>query len=135
LGMGLTGISFALQASMELTNEKEAIYSEVIDELNMMICNSLEKYLNIKEYDLLRGATGILVYLMNYNFNITYIEKYIDSLYDNAIWVENDTCHWIFYSFNEQNKKLEYRDDIINLGLAHGMAGIISVLSELYKKG
>ena len=107
----------------------------MFEQLNMIMYNSLDYYLKIKDYDLLRGATGIVVYLINYNFNLTYIEKYIDSLYNDAVWIENNKCYWVFYSFNEKKKKLEYRDDIINLGLAHGIGGIISVLAELYKKG
>lgn len=134
LAFGVTGISFALQISLDLLNQKEENDIELFDQLNLMICNSMEKSINIKDYDLLRGATGHVLYLMNYSSNYIYIEKYIDSLYNDAVWIENNMCYWIFYSFNNSKEKLEYRDDIINLGLAHGIAGIISVLSDLYKK-
>lgn len=134
LMVGITGISYALRTCYELGLAKD-MDNDWFEPLDEIIHQSLEKYLQLKEYDLLRGATGIVVYLQDKSVNGTYIEKYINSLFDNAVWESKDKCKWIFYSYNEEAIKMEYRDDIINLGLAHGMASIVSVLSGLYKRG
>lgn len=134
LSNGLAGIAYTLKICKDLDILKE-IDEEWYTPIDTIICNSLENLLNIKEYDLLRGASGLIVYLQTNEKYKLYIERYIDSLFENAIWESKDTCYWIFYSYNEQRKQLEYNSEIINLGLAHGLPCIISILSDLYKKG
>lgn len=134
LAFGLSGISYSLNVAKELGQDKK-INSEWFEALNEIIIASFENDLKMREYDLLRGASGIVNYLLKHNYNKDYFNEYINSLNKNAVWITNESCYWIFYSYNEEKKILEYREDIINLGLAHGISSIISLLSELYSKG
>jgi lantibiotic modifying enzyme len=134
LANGLTGIAYSLMAChrMGLT---DLVDESWLDDLNPMIKTFLKNQLLKKKYDLLRGATGSVIYMLDYCLDKRYIKIYVDSLFDNAIWESDNSCYWIFYSFNEDKQILEYTENIVNLGLAHGMTGIISVLSKIHALG
>lgn len=134
LASGVTGISYALRAAHDM-GLQESIEDEWFLDLDEIIIEFLENQLNKKEYDLFRGASGSVVYLLQFGLNIEPIKRYVHSLFENAIWDTKTSCFWIFFSFNENKQILEYREDIVNLGLAHGMTGIISILSSIYKLG
>lgn len=135
LASGLTGIAYALQIAKSLGGY-DVIENDWFKSFDDIIISSFENNLKVRDYDLLRGATGNLLYLLNFcPDNRNYVEAYIRSLFKDAIWVNDDTCYWIFYSFNGVSKQLEYNSEVINIGLAHGIASIISLLSELYETG
>lgn len=131
---GLAGISYSLRTAYELGQE-EKINLDWIEELNDVIFNSLINFIQIKEYDFLRGASGIIKYFLTYYPKEKYFVDFVESLFNEAIWIENDRCYWTFYSFNEEKKELEYKEDVINIGLAHGICTLIVILSEIYEKG
>lgn len=134
LAFGFTGMTYALRIAYDL-GQKQKIDIEWFDDLNELAIKSLDNYIEIKEYDLLRGASGIILYLLRFYPKKELFFKYVESLCNQAVWKDENTCYWIFYSFNEEKKEMEYRHDIINLGLAHGVSGIITILSEIYNKG
>ena len=104
LAFGLSGISYSFRTAYELGQE-DKIDLEWIEELNEVIFNSLINFIQIKEYDFLRGASGIIKYFLTYYPREIYFVHYVESLFNEAIWIENDRCYWIFYSFNEEKKK------------------------------
>lgn len=134
LAFGMTGLAYSMRVAQDLGQNKK-INSLWLGQLESVIQETLKIQLYHKDYDLLRGATGNMVYLLRYMPNKDIIKNYVDSLYENAIWVSEGQCYWVFYSYNEETRQLEYRDDIVNLGLAHGLTGVISILSEIYNQG
>ncbi|OIV40465.1 lanthionine synthetase C family protein [Flavobacterium johnsoniae] len=133
LAFGLSGISYAFQTSYDLGQESK-IDKEWFKDLNRLIAGSLEYFVNDKEYDYLRGASGIATYLLHFYPKEKHLSHYIEGLYNQAVWTDDKCCHWVFYSFNENGNTFEYLENKINLGLAHGMSGIISILAEFYRK-
>ena len=129
---GLTGIAYALRLSKE-KGYCDEIDDSWFDEVDEIIKDYYDSYLRINDLDLLRGATGVIVYLLRFKIHYEWIEEYVILLKNTAIW-KKDCCYWRFYSYNESSNSLEYRDDIINLGLAHGMPMILSILSLIYKE-
>jgi lantibiotic modifying enzyme len=133
LAFGLTGITYALQTAYEL-NQQDKIDTEWFSELNILIADSAEGFLEVSDFDFFRGSSGMIMYLLKFYPKHELLPKFVESLYEKAVWDE-ESCYWIFYSFDPEKKTFSYREDLVNLGLAHGMCGIISILSELFKKG
>ncbi|MDR6761953.1 lantibiotic modifying enzyme [Flavobacterium sp. 2755] len=133
LAFGLGGITYALQTAYQL-NQKDKIDPDWFDDLNTLLAESTARFLEIFDFDFFRGASGLITYILKFYPEKELLSKFVTTLYEKAVW-DGDGCYWIFYSFDPVNKTFTYREELVNLGLAHGISGIISVLSELYKKG
>lgn len=133
LAFGLAGVSYALQTAYKL-NQKDKIDPEWLEDLDVLLAESAQHFLEISDFDFFRGASGIITYMLQFYPNDEVLSNYVMALYEKAVWNEYG-CYWIFYSFDPEVRTFTYREDLVNLGLAHGVSGIISVLAELYKKG
>lgn len=129
---GITGVAYALRFAY-YNGFNDLIDIEWFDEIDNVIITYFNHFVSIKELDLLRGLTGIIVYFLKFNIHKDYVDKYVSLLKKTAVW-ENETCFWYFYSFNKEKVKMEYRKDMINLGMAHGVALIISSLASICKR-
>ncbi|WP_367867711.1 lanthionine synthetase C family protein [Pedobacter sp. WC2423] len=132
LFFGLAGICYSIRTAGHL-DYRNAIPESWLKSLDRLIVNSADHYLNINEFDLMRGAGGILTYLLHFNPSQKNTKHMIRHLLDAAICVDGDKFYWGTYDMNVQSNQLEYSPEIYNLGLAHGIPGIISILSECYR--
>lgn len=131
-GFGLAGIAYSFRIAYDL-GHKDKINLEWLDDMHEIVKDSFNFCLANKEFDFLRGASGIIIYLVNCGKENDLLELYIRKLEQEALWTEN-RCHWIFYSFDENQRLFKYDDRYVNLGLAHGMASIVNLLTEIYSR-
>jgi lantibiotic modifying enzyme len=127
---GITGLAYSLRWAH---NNGFAQYVEMewFDEIDKVILSYCDDYLAMNELDLLRGASGIIIYLLKFDLYPEYILKYVSILSQNARW-EINKCYWVLYSLNNATQQLEINDNIVNMGLAHGMPMLISILGSIY---
>lgn len=124
---GLAGYAFLLQQLAEEQYIDGAEYKEVIAEIDEIIAEYLERDLEGDHLDILHGAIGMALYLIDKDQN-NYAEKIIEMLDQTAIREEN-RCYWRTFDYYKTKK---YR---IDFGLAHGNAGIQFFLGKCLKKG
>lgn len=145
---GLSGIGL----SFLLVNDKYDV-SEVINSILHIILNNDNLLLkpdlnNLKciDYDLAYGYTGIITFILSYKENMKNIDtdleyksnqlikkylNYIEEIIENP--VNNHYPFWI--SNNNQMIDLDktlFQDGSYNMGTAHGILGVIQVVSRIY---
>ncbi len=123
LSFGLVYQFLKKYASMEAS----PYFEENLDEIAF---SALEFQLDIGNLDFLYGATGILHYMLRYTKDKQTLHKAI-SLYVQFILKTKlelkDGITWEDYYFRHREGKVG-----INLGLAHGVPGILKVLLSIY---
>ncbi|UUC47258.1 lanthionine synthetase LanC family protein [Flavobacterium cerinum] len=124
---GLAGYAFLLQQLAAEHYIDGSDYHEVIAEIDEIIIEHLENDLEGDHLDILHGAIGMALYLIDKE-QYEYAEKIIDRLDQSAIR-EGNRCYWRTFDYYKTQK---YR---IDFGLAHGNAGIQFFLGKCLKKG
>lgn len=129
LATGVTGVAYLLRylIKMEVLDEDELSY---LAEIDQYIVASLQADFKSKNYLLLYGAIGKSVYLFhNLEKYASVIEQVVDFL--NEIKCQDSTGKIWWYKFtNDPN-----RTEVINLGMAHGISGILMFLMKCYSHG
>lgn len=133
LGSGLAGVAYALKMTSELTGDI-FLPSNYVRPLENVILASLTSHIDRSDYDLLHGGAGLATYILHYTKHEKLLYKFLSFLDDTAIKYENEGLFWYSYRFNSTINALKIDNDRCNFGLAHGIASIISILAELYKK-
>jgi len=150
---GLAGICYAvLKASKQKTR-----YQNLLNNLNPLLSNSIKKNflvpleLDIKKeqpssvnyYDTIQGIVGIGAYCLQDAQNPLLYESLtsiIETLIKRCKPIQignHQVPGWyvpVKYQFMEQDKEL-YPQGNFNLGLAHGIPGVLALLSLAYQKG
>lgn len=132
---GISGMLWCIQHLMKNgfieQNEAENIFEEADEALFDYMKRQLSDYY----YDFLHEGLGVALYFLDRLPNPV-IQQYLEQA---AIQIE-ETCiandfgiSWKD-TFSEKSRTL-YHSPIYNLGLAHGVPSILSVLSMLYEKG
>jgi lantibiotic modifying enzyme len=126
---GVAGVGWGIQYLTEIgvLTKKEA--GSYVDQIFSFVYNSLREDEDTNDYDLLDGYIGKVLFLMAFvndndhefynqliNRSLIFLESFIIKEGAGIKWSSSD-----------------FRDDTCYLGLAHGMAGIISFLTEVYK--
>jgi len=132
---GFTGIAWAIHhlADQHLIEHPDdatwrhfdrAVAEFTIDELNRGI------------YDFVQGGLGGVPYLLARHPNGD-VEKVLVRVVDALASLADRDEHGIRWKdFRTRIKALDYRDEpVYNLGLAHGIPSVISILSMIYRKG
>lgn len=124
---GIAGFAYAinylereLKISIEGFAEFETYCKKIIYERALA-------YFEKDNYDYFHGGIGMLYYLIYSEFDSQLVNQLSSKFISRAIEVDNDRICW--KSINNNNL-VEY-----NLGLSHGMASIISILTKLYENG
>ncbi len=126
--VGLGNVLILLQEEQLLDFETDIILNQ-IDEL--VFRQSLEQ-INELNLDYLSGAIGGMYYLAQRIPNqkaMEYLEKLVTVLITVAIESKNGT-----YFINQSINKKNDTPNTINMGLAHGLCGILTVLLEIYTR-
>ncbi|MEM6717997.1 MAG: lanthionine synthetase LanC family protein [Bacteroidota bacterium] len=123
LSFGLTYHFLKKYASMEAS----PYFEENLDEIAF---SALEFQLEVGNLDFLYGATGIMQYMLRYTKNKQLLDAavsmYLKFLYIKKLALE-DGIAWEDFYFRHREKKVG-----INLGLAHGIPGILKILLSIY---
>lgn len=128
---GLVGFGWVLD-HLEKENFVEINCDAIFYNLNDFIKESMVGYLKKKNYDFIHGATGYALFFLGryrYTKSQNLKEKYKNILIDyikqlHQIGEEDkETIKWVTTDFNTGNK-------IYNLGLSHGMASIVALLTK-----
>lgn len=124
---GLSGFLFSLQffEKNKIISLDQIIgsYKEILDSY---LNNTYIGYLKRKNYDFLHEAEGILYYFINGNVTEEQIDFYLQGLDKTKIEIKNKGVAWKSNISLQDGNKL-----VFNLGLAHGMASTITLLSEI----
>jgi len=117
---GLAGVGWLLM----YLNKIDILDTEIDDffgDVDLYLSDHLDKMLSDHNYDLLHGAMGIALYFLKRK-KFDEVNKVIDYLYLNAV-SGNGEFKWSRF-------EKVYEKDIYDLGLAHGIAGILHFLSK-----
>ncbi|GAB3729398.1 hypothetical protein GCM10027594_11480 [Hymenobacter agri] len=132
LGTGLAGIAFSLKSTSEMHNG-EFFPPSYLKPIDQILTQSLLGYIDTGDYDLIRGGIGVLIYLLHYTRHEGALRKFISFLASQAVKYQDQELFWYTFSYHEESRALVYDTSSCNFGLAHGMAGIISSLADLYR--
>ncbi|CUW08450.1 lanthionine synthetase C family protein [Leuconostoc gasicomitatum] len=140
---GAAGIAVALSEISQQTDEYNNLLNSLDEYIvyctNERIDNFDWKTVTPPNYDIIEGLSGILVYLITFKSegNKVLINRIINFLTE-LISNDNNGIIKMYISIGNQMSEPEehiYPDGCLNLGLAHGLAGIISVLAYANRKG
>jgi lantibiotic biosynthesis protein len=118
---GLAGVGWLFQYldEIEVLDLKD---SGFYDNLDAYLTVCLDKMLAEKNFDLLHGALGIGVYFLKRK-NEKQIEKLVNALYEECEKT-NEEIKWSHF------EQYYVKEQVYNMGLAHGMAGVIYFLKK-----
>ncbi|MEK3660624.1 lanthionine synthetase C family protein [Paenibacillus sp. FSL F4-0236] len=145
---GLTEVAFSIYAVYKSTGH----YKKFLDKINQLLLEWTENFLgfiDIKDnlsadfFDAIFGVSGILKYLLLFAEEeqvVELIKRLLRMLVYLSGYEKEDLGllpRWYVRKDNlrMEANKLNYPTGSINLGLSHGIAGPLVVLSEAYKKG
>lgn len=148
-GIRLFGGLLELELVLEIVNRKtnhfhkplNTLNSTIIDEITLFISNRVEKInsLEVSNYDLISGVTGVGNFMLNNGlFKDNEISNSIIKYYKKLCNKRNDKYCWFIEYQNQISTNEEmntYRSGHYDCGMAHGIAGPLRILSELYLHG
>ncbi|WP_029276685.1 lanthionine synthetase LanC family protein [Pedobacter borealis] len=117
---GVAGVSWLIT----YLNEIDLIEApqNILDEADRYLEDSLKSLLENDDLDLLHGAIGISLYFLKRN-NTQIISNVIDKLWT-CCHKKNNLIYW------ERYDKYREADYVVDLGLAHGISGILYFLNK-----
>lgn len=133
---GATGIVWLLEFLLEQQPDLLCINNTYDDYLENLAKNKFW----LGEHEITKGLAGISPYLKRRSVSAKTLKiaNYIVSYYkDTAYWFSDDRCSWLTPEYSMFRLNRVNKDDEFNLGLAHGVPGIIAALLQLrsYKSG
>ncbi|HUR09719.1 MAG TPA: lanthionine synthetase C family protein [Flavitalea sp.] len=130
MSAGVAGIAFVFQHLRNigiLDNEDDL---NLLD-LDEFIAQGVEHDFSTGNWDPLHGITGLGIYFLERNTE-TGEKKYLEKIVDHLTEMRTEVGEykvWITPGFGK------YSNDNYNLGLAHGMPGVLSFLAQVYSRG
>jgi len=102
----------------------------LFEDIDNILQDKMHKELIGHNYDFLHGGLGIFYYLLNRNHDSNLEKMFVKTIQalDDISKSKGDKLAWLDYDA----KKKQSIPDTYNLGLAHGVPGIISILSKAY---
>jgi len=133
---GISGIAWLvdyLQTKDNLNSDEPLQdYNREIDEYILSFLNQ-DKWLD--EYELMTGVVGLAIYgcaRSNFELGRIIAEKAVGHILK-LMEIDENGVYWITKSTSRYHSR-NNKGDEINLGLAHGMVGVVGVLNLAYKK-
>ncbi len=125
---GIAGIAWAT----DFINENKFMsfkLRDFFDKTDKLVFMAGKEYVRDNNWDYLHSAIGTGLYFLKRDtkFSNEYLEFLVNELYSKAIFFEGG-IYWKSYIDSEKSSG-------INLGLAHGLPGILIFLSKIYLKG
>ncbi|MGO4894694.1 lanthionine synthetase C family protein [Flavobacterium sp. W21_SRS_FM6] len=136
LHSGISGIGWLVDyLQFRNSKDKAQTFEDYNEEIDLYILNLLSDEKWHGEYELMLGLVGIAVYGLqcaNIATRRQIAEKSIIHLLKIAK-EDNNGCYWLTESYSRYHSKKGVEPEI-NLGLAHGMPGVIGLLSYAVRK-
>jgi lantibiotic modifying enzyme len=132
---GVAGIAWSIQHLMQAGFAEGEGMQDIFEEADEILGNFMEKDLRDRNYDFLHQGLGVTLYFLERLPHPT-AEKYLSAVVDHLEKTATITEHGISWKdhFSRTSQELDNRD-CFNLGLAHGVPAIITVLGMIYEKG
>lgn len=126
IAKGNAGILWGLKYCKD--NDILEIGDDFFDEVNEFLVNEIHKSFGLSDYDFFHGTLGIAYYLSYFSNVKSEIEKYVLKLKENTVFIG---CKgYVKSSIFQFDKEIE----CISLTMAHGLAGIICVLTKFHQR-
>jgi len=122
---GVCGFAYTLNLVKPILSNQIEI-DEILDEIDETLENELDYYVNQNNFDLIHGAIGTALYLLERNKD-EFAKKIIHEL-DLIKIVENNEIKWSRYD------PYNLHTDIYDFGFAHGMASYMYFFLKCYQK-
>lgn len=142
---GMSGIGIvATYLSKDYTR-----YNTLISKINKIIIKTVtdmqKTYLNSvstpsSKYDLISGLAGVCIYMLYNKDLIKFVKKPLSILVHRVIDNNDLFGYYTAYSDIRWGKKYDelhkqYENGLIDVGMAHGVSGVLTVLSKAYLQG
>lgn len=131
---GLAGYGFFLSKLKKKEFFSEIEDRQLIEQLEDILLqideisdSQIGIYLNEDNFDILHGLTGLGLYFIEREKNVS-INRIVDSLYDTCI-IKQNQVYWRKYD------KYKNHTSVVDMGNAHGNASVIYFLTKLLNKG
>lgn len=152
LYVGITGLAYAVN----LQNERTGQYKKLLSTLDKIIIDQYNLYHNkmgkngyvigtYEEYDVINGLAGLTRYILSRSFYSEQMSEILYLIQDDICRIyrekkENDVVMNGFAThrnlYDEKANRYYWSDDYsYNIGMAHGVPGIISALSLIVLQG
>lgn len=132
---GFTGIGWAARHIMELMGETAGELTEELDTaLETFVSQSPWK----EDYDLISGLTGLGIYCLEQQGSPAAeraLVQIVERLYEMAERSDSEACWFTRPELLVEDQRKSYPRGYYNLGLAHGVPGIIALLARSYAAG
>lgn len=127
---GLAGICFALRHTQRYGKMVQKLDDYLVDKVRSKVLKNLSSPLKIEEYDPISGIAGIGIYLLqSQNFLVADILRHLTySLNEKGWHLPQD------YLFLEEERE-RYPQGVFNLGLSHGVTGILGFFAHAGLQG
>lgn len=132
---GLSGATWAVRRVLALRGESVAGFSDPVDELLESMLAAPDWY---REYDLILGLAGFALYAAGHpdpEWRATlgrHVLRHLEALARE----DDDGCYWFTpVTMVPAHQRHEFPEGYRNLGLAHGVAGVIGALARLRDAG
>jgi lantibiotic biosynthesis protein len=135
LAKGYSGFGWLLQHLIKIRFLSQT-EGQILNELDEIIYESLDIDHVGNNYDLLYGLIGKGVYFMERDSSALKkkaLDKIVNILYEISLKDKPNCLYWLD-PISIEHDDTRNSNNLYNLGLAHGMASIISFLSLLYKE-
>jgi lantibiotic modifying enzyme len=132
---GVAGIAWGIQHLMQAGFAEGEGMQDIFEEVDDVLGNFMEADLRDNNYDFLHQGLGIAPYFLERLPHPT-AEKYLTAVVMHLQRTAMENEHGIRWKdhFSRTSRELE-NQDCFNLGLAHGIPAIITILGMIYEKG
>lgn len=134
---GIVGIAwgFLHLFNQGLLQDDELDPQSIVEDLDEGLFESAIMLLEDGNYDYLHGGLGACLYFLERTPSpqiAGYLVKIVEQLSAVAVRFRNGDITWKFDNFGSRSPQ---ESNVYNLGLSHGTASIVAILSLLYEKG
>lgn len=134
---GIAGVAwgFLHLFNQGLLQDDELDPQSIVEDLDEGLFESSMMLLEDGNYDYLHGGLGVCLYFLERTPSpqiADYLAQIVERLSAVAVRFSNGDITWIFDNFGSRSPE---EPNIYNLGLSHGTASIVAILSLLHEKG
>ena len=129
---GISGIVWTIQHLINIGFASEDGLEDTFEEVDALLGNIMEQEVAQGEYDFLHQGLGIALYFLEKQQASPYLNTLVNQL-EKTAWKDERGLRWRDHFSRTQAERPE--EPAFNLGLAHGIPAVISVLEKIRQKG
>lgn len=131
---GIAGIAWCIQHLIENGFIEQEGMEDIFSELDQHLFSFMKNELSCGHYDFLHEGLGIILYFLNKLPEASAQEYLKEAVSELEKWAVTNEFGISWEDHFTQKSKTDDKSSVYNLGLAHGVPSIISILSLLYEK-